>query len=214
MVISCPCALVVSIPLSFFCGVGSSAKHGILIKGGEYIERLSHLETLVFDKTGTLTEGNFEVVGLYSDKMSQDLLWDYVVLSEVYSNHPIAISLREGYGKDIDYTRIQNYREIVGLGISCQVDDKEICIGNEKLMKEKGVIIDSNFEHDSNIIYISIDYKYVGYILLADKIKEESYHAIDEIKNMDLKNIVMFTGDEEEIAKSVAESLGIKRCIL
>lgn len=210
LVISCPCALVVSIPLSFFSGIGSGAHHGVLIKGGEYIERLSNLETIVFDKTGTLTEGNFKVEGLYSDSMPQELLWDYVVLSEVYCNHPIAISLREQYHGSIDYKRIKDYREFVGLGIVSQIDDKEICIGNEKLMRQEEVTIDNTILCNSNVVYIAIDHEYVGYILLEDKIKEDSPEVIDRIKSMGIKNIVIFTGDEEEISKSVAKSLGIE----
>ena len=210
LVVSCPCALVVSIPLSFFSAIGSGAHHGVLIKGGEYIERLANLETIVFDKTGTLTEGNFKVRELYSDRIPQNQLWDYVVLSEVYSNHPISISLREQYDGKIDYRRIKNYKELVGCGIISQIDDKEICIGNEKLMRQHGIIIDESLPCNSNVVYIAVNHEYVGYILLEDKIKEDSPEVIDRIKSMGLKNIVIFTGDEEEISKGVAKSLGIE----
>lgn len=209
LVISCPCALVVSIPLSFFSAIGSGAHHGVLIKGGEYIERLANLETIVFDKTGTLTEGNFKVRELYSDRIPQNQLWDYVVLSEVYSNHPISISLREQYDGKIDYRRIKNCKELVGCGIISQIDDKEICIGNEKLMRQRGIIIDESLPCNSNVVYIAVNHEYVGYILLEDRIKKNSYQAIHKIKGTGLKHLVIFTGDEEEISKNVANSLEI-----
>ncbi len=210
LVVSCPCALVISIPLSFFGGIGASSKIGVLVKGSNYLEALANTEIIVCDKTGTLTEGIFKVqkvdaVG-YSDK---DLL-RYTSYAENYSNHPIALSIKEAYGKDINEKLVTKTKELKGMGVIAKVESKEVLVGNEKLMEEYNIdYIKSN--DIGTIIYIAIDKKYAGTILISDKIKEDAYKAVKEFRENNVKKIVMLTGDREEISKNVSKELKLDK---
>lgn len=207
LVVSCPCALVISIPLSFFGGIGGASKMGILIKGSNYLEALSNTEIVAFDKTGTLTEGVFEVQKINAIGISKDELLKIAVHSENYSNHPISKSLKNAYKKQIDESLISKTEELSGRGVSAIVEDKEVLIGNEKLMKENKI----NFEicrEIGTILYIAINGKYSGYITISDKIKKDSKSSINELKSRKIKT-VMLTGDKKEVGENVASNLNI-----
>lgn len=208
LVISCPCALVVSVPLTFFSGLGGASKEGILIKGSNYIEALAQTKSIVFDKTGTLTKGVFEVVAIHDNEMDQDKLLEYAALAESYSTHPISTGIQKAYGNDIDRNRVSNIEEIAGKGIKANVDDKEVIIGNDKLME----LFDINYipcKHIGTIVHIAIDKKYEGHIVISDKIKETSKNAISNLKHLGVKRTVMLTGDSHKIADYVASSIGL-----
>ncbi len=207
LVVSCPCALVISIPLSFFGGIGGASKMGILIKGSNYLEALSNTEIVVFDKTGTLTEGVFEVQEINSIDISKDELLELAVHSENYSNHPISKSLKKAYGKEINEKIISKTEELSGRGISAVVDNKNILIGNEKLMNENKIKFEVCKEIGT-ILYVAIDGKYSGYILISDKIKQDSENTINSLKSKKIKT-VMLTGDKKEVGESVAAKLKI-----
>ncbi len=207
LVVSCPCALVISIPLSFFGGIGGASKMGILIKGSNYLEALSNTEIVVFDKTGTLTEGVFEVQKINAIGISEDELLRIAVHSEYYSNHPISKSIKKAYGEKINEKIISKTEELSGRGISAIIEEKNILIGNGKLMKENG--IDFEVCKDiGTILYIAINGKYSGYILISDKIKSDSKNAIEDLKSRKIKTI-MLTGDKKEVGEDVALKLGI-----
>lgn len=208
LVVSCPCALVISIPLSFFGGIGASAKSGILVKGSNYLEALSKVEIIAFDKTGTLTEGIFEVQTIQSYGISEKELLKLVAHAESLSTHPIAISIRQSYGKEIDSKLVTNIKELSGLGIIATIKEKEVIVGNEKLMKKKNFKI-QKYNEIGTVLHIAIDKKYVGYIVISDKIKEDTYIAMKELKKLGIKELVMLTGDKSEIGKSVADELKI-----
>lgn len=209
LVISCPCALVISVPLSFFGGIGGAAKQGILIKGSNYLELLANTNILIFDKTGTITEGIFKVTKINPINISEEKLLEIATLGEYYSNHPIAESIKNTYSKKINKKRISNYEELSGLGISVTIDDKKVLIGNEKLMKKNNIAI-INDQLIGTIIHISIDNKYAGYILIADNIKEKVKDTIIDLKNMyNIKKTVLLTGDDKEIASIVSNEVGI-----
>ncbi len=206
LVVSCPCALVVSIPLSFFGGIGASSSIGVLVKGSNYLEALSNAEIVVCDKTGTLTEGVFKVQKIEAISISDEELLKYAAYAESFSNHPIALSLKEAYGKKIDNKKITDTKEISGKGVQAKIDGKEVLVGNEKLLKEKN--IDFNKSKDiGTIVYIVIDNKYCGYIVISDKIKEDSYKAVSSLKENNVKKIVMLTGDKTDISREVSEEL-------
>ena len=206
LVVSCPCALVVSIPLSFFGGIGASSSIGVLVKGSNYLEALSNAEIVVCDKTGTLTEGVFKVQKIEAISISDEDLLKYAAYAESFSNHPIALSLKEAYGKKIDNKKITDTKEISGKGVQAKIDGKEVLVGNEKLLKEKN--IDFNKSKDiGTIVYIVIDNKYCGYIVISDKIKEDSYKAVSSLKENNVKKIVMLTGDKTDISREVSEEL-------
>lgn len=210
LVVSCPCALVISIPLSFFSGIGGASKLGILIKGSNYIEQLSKTKIVVFDKTGTLTEGVFEVQKIEPIGITQEELLAITAYAENYSNHPISISIKEAYNEEIDETQITKVEEISGHGIIAEIEGKNVLVGNEKLMSEKRI----NFikcNEVGTILYVAINNKYVGYILIADKIKEDSIKTIKDLKKNNIKKIVMLTGDRRDVGESVAETLGIDK---
>ncbi|MBU5677208.1 cadmium-translocating P-type ATPase [Alkaliphilus sp. MSJ-5] len=209
LVISCPCALVVSIPLGFFGGIGGASKNGILIKGGNYLEALNNVDTVVFDKTGTLTKGVFKVTEINANKnISKEELLEYAAYAESHSNHPIAISILKAYGKDINKDEIENYEEISGHGIKVKVKDKEILAGNAKLMDEKKVAYDS-VETIGTIVYIAVNGKFAGSIIISDEIKEDSQKAIKELKNIGVNRTVMLTGDNKQVGVRVAKELGL-----
>ena len=209
LVVSCPCALVISIPLSFFAGIGASAKCGILIKGSNYLEALSKTKMIVCDKTGTLTEGVFQVQEVDAIGYSDAELLKFAAYAEYYSNHPISLSLRNAYGKDIDEALITKNKEFSGKGVESIVDGKKVLVGNEKLMTEKKISITKN-EKMGTIVYVAIDGKFAGSIVIADKIKEDAYVAMKRFRDYSI-DVVMLTGDRENISQSVANELGITR---
>lgn len=206
LVVSCPCALVVSIPLSFFGGIGASSSIGVLVKGSNYLEALSNAEIVVCDKTGTLTEGVFKVQKIEAISISDEELLKYAAYAESFSNHPIALSLKEAYGKKIDNKKITDTKEISGKGVLAKIDGKEVLVGNEKLLKEKN--IEFNKSKDiGTIVYVVINNKYSGYIVISDKIKEDSYKAVSSLKKNNVKKIVMLTGDKTDTSREVSEKL-------
>lgn len=207
LVVSCPCALVVSVPLSFFGGIGGASRKGILVKGSNYLESLANLETVVFDKTGTLTKGNFKVqnVDAIGDK---DELLKIAAYAESFSNHPIARSIIESYGKEINKQDIKEYEEISGHGVSAIIEGKKVLLGNSKLMKKIGITVKEE-NNSATVVYIAIDDKYAGKIEIADELKEDSKAAIENLKKQGIKKTVMLTGDREKVGKDVAEKLGI-----
>lgn len=208
LVISCPCALVISIPLSFFAGIGGASNAGVLVKGSNYLETLSQTKIVVFDKTGTLTQGVFEVNGIHHSKLENEKLLEYAALAESASSHPISKSLQRAYGKEIDRSRVKDIREISGNGIIAFVDGKEIAIGNDKLMKHLGISYISC--HDvGTIIHMAIDDEYAGHIVISDIIKPRAKDAIRELKKAGVRKTVMLTGDGKKAADHVAEELGL-----
>ena len=208
LVISCPCALVISIPLSFFAGLGGASKEGVLIKGSNYLETLSKTKILVFDKTGTLTKGVFEVSGVHHNKLENEKLLEYAALAECASSHPISKSLLAAHGKEIDRSRVSNIEEISGHGITAVVDGKAIAAGNSKLMEKFGIEY-----HDCHkvgtIIHIAIDGEYAGHIVISDVEKPNSKQALAELKKAGVEKTVMLTGDSRKVADAVATDLGI-----
>ena len=206
LVVSCPCALVVSIPLSFFAGLGSSSQIGVLVKGSNYLEALSNVNVIVCDKTGTLTEGVFEVQEISPVDISKDELLMYATYAESFSNHPISLSLKNSYDKKINTKKITDTKEISGKGVYAKIEGKDILVGNEKLMNEYKIKFKkSNFI--GTIIYVAIDNKYAGYIGISDKIKDDSYKAIKLFKINNINKIIMLTGDKDEISKNVYNEL-------
>lgn len=208
LVVSCPCALVISIPLSFFGGIGAASKIGVLIKGSNYLEQLSNIDIVVSDKTGTLTEGIFEVQKLYPNNVTEEELLYYAANAESFSNHPISLSLNKINSKKIDHSKISDVKEISGKGISVKIDNKNVLVGNEQLFKDKKIDIIKNNEIGT-VIYVSLDNKFIGSILIADKIKEDSYKAIKLLRKNKIKKIVMLTGDQKDISMNVAKRLKI-----
>lgn len=206
LVVSCPCALVISIPLSFFAGIGASSRIGVLVKGSNYLEALANTEIVVCDKTGTLTEGIFEVQKVNPIGYSKEDLLRYTSYAESYSNHPIALSIKEAYGKAINEKQVTKTKELKGKGIIAKVESKEVLVGNEKLMIEYNIdYIKSN--DIGTVIYIAIDKTFAGTIIISDKIKEDAYKAVKEFRKNNVKKIVMLTGDREEISKKVSKEL-------
>ena len=208
LVVSCPCALVISIPLSFFSGIGGASKIGILIKGSNYLEALSNVEKVVFDKTGTLTKGVFEVQKVNAVEITKDELLKMAAYSEYYSNHPISKSIKKAYGKEIDEKKIIKAQELSGLGISARIEEQDILIGNEKLMNENQIAF-TKCNEVGTTLYVAIERKYVGYILIADTIKEDSKKAIEDLKKNNIKQTVMLTGDRKQVGEAVSKELGL-----
>ncbi|AFS77713.1 cadmium, zinc and cobalt-transporting P-type ATPase CadA [Gottschalkia acidurici 9a] len=209
LVISCPCALVVSVPLGFFGGIGAASKSGILVKGGNYLEALNDIEILVMDKTGTLTKGIFEVTKIDAQEgFSEEEILKFSALGEIHSSHPIATSIKKAYGKELDYNKIENYEEVAGHGIKATIEGKEVLIGNIKLMNREN--IDAEKSNDiGTIVYVAIENKYAGSILISDEIKEDAHKTIQSLHNLGIKKAVMLTGDNKNIAEKVAKDLGI-----
>lgn len=207
LVVSCPCALVISVPLSFFGGIGGASKNGILIKGSNYIEALSKIKTIVFDKTGTLTEGVFEVVAIHPELFDEDKLLHLAAHVERYSTHPIAISLKNAYGNEDDECKITDVEEIAGNGIKAKVNDDIVCVGNHKLMESLGIKWKA-CEHVGTIVHVAINGEYFGHIVISDKIKSDSENAVRKIKECGIKT-VMLTGDHKDVAKDVAKKLNL-----
>ena len=208
LVVSCPCALIISVPLSFFGGIGAASRDGILIKGSNYLEKLANCEIIVCDKTGTLTEGVFKVQKVVSkDYKEEDLLF-YASAAEYYSNHPIALSLKEASQKEVDINKIKNTKEYAGKGVEISYDHKKIIVGNEKLFKDKKIEIEE-VSDKGTIIFVAVNNKYAGYIVISDKIKDDSYVAMELFKNSSINKVVMLTGDKESASKDVCDELDI-----
>lgn len=210
LVVSCPCALVISIPLSFFGGIGGASKMGVLVKGSNYLEALSNAEIMVFDKTGTLTEGVFEVQNVEPIEISKEELLKIAAYAEYYSNHPISKSIKKAYNKEIDEKEIIDSKEISGKGIEAKIGNQDVLAGNEKLMNEKGIEY-TKCTHVGSVVYVAIDGKYVGHIVIADKIKEDAKRTIEELRKNNIKETVMLTGDRKNIGEAVAKELGINK---
>jgi len=209
LVISCPCALVVSIPLGFFGGIGASSRSGILVKGGNYLEALNDVRYVVFDKTGTLTKGTFKVTSVQpAGSITKERLLEYAAMAEVHSNHPIAESIRAAYGKEVTKGKIEGYNEISGHGIQVSVDGKELLVGNAKLMKKENIPFKQPDE-TGTIVHMAIDKEYVGYLVISDEVKEDSKRAIDALKDLGIKKTVMLTGDSWSSGEAVARKLGL-----
>lgn len=209
LVISCPCALVISIPLSFFAGIGCASANGVLVKGSNYLEALSDTQYVVFDKTGTLTKGVFEVTGIYpANNFDKDALIRLAAFAESASSHPISVSLKKNYGKEINIDEVSDIQEIAGHGVSALVDGKRVFAGNIKLMKKENIAVEC--EHDEGtVVYISCNGEYAGCIVISDVVKENSKKAISSLKKSGINKTVMLTGDSKETAKRVAENLGL-----
>lgn len=208
LVVSCPCALVVSIPLGLFAGIGGASKNGVLIKGGNYLEALKDVETVVFDKTGTLTKGVFKVVKINTNNIEKAELLRIAATGESFSNHPIAQSILKAYGKEVDKSIISNYEEISGNGIKVNIDNKEVLLGNYKLMNSNGIKY-TNIEEIGTVVHVVVEGEYKGNIVIADEIKEDSKEAIEILKKIGVKKCVMLTGDNKKVAEKIAEELGL-----
>ena len=208
LVVSCPCALVISIPLGFFGGIGGASKLGVLVKGSNYLEALSKTEIVVFDKTGTLTEGVFEVQKVDPVDISKEELVKYAAYAESFSNHPIANSLKKSYGMDIESKAISETHELSGLGVNAIVEGRDVLVGNDKLMKEKNIKY-TKCDEIGTILYVAIDNKFVGTIIIADKIKSDAKDAIEKLKKNNVKKAIMLTGDKKNVGESVAKELNL-----
>ena len=210
LVISCPCALVISIPLSFFAGIGGASNAGVLVKGSNYLETLAQTKYVVFDKTGTLTKGVFEVVGVHHNTMEEEKILEYAALAESFSSHPISLSLKKAYGKEINQSRVTDVEEISGNGVLAKVDGISVAVGNAKLMKRIGVSF-MECHQAGTVIHVAIDGIYAGHILISDVPKPTSKEAIADLKKNGIKETVMLTGDIDNVARQVAGELGIDR---
>lgn len=208
LVISCPCALIISVPLGFFSGLGVSSSKGILIKGSNFLEMLPNVKTIIFDKTGTLTEGKFVVRKVVCDNKNRNKMIKYATYAEYYSNHPIAYSLKEYYKKNISEDKIKSINEITGMGVYAVIDDKKVLVGNNKLLNKYHIKYDKAID-DGSAVYVAIDNEFIGYFVINDEIKKGTYNALKELKKNKVEKIIMLSGDEEEICKGVANKLKI-----
>lgn len=208
LVVSCPCALVVSIPLGFFSGIGAASKKGILVKGGNYLEALKDSEVVVFDKTGSLTKGVFEVTEINAKNITKDELLEITAMGEIHSNHPIAVSIAKAYGKDINKDEIKDYKEISGHGIEVTIREDDVLLGNSKLMEMNNINYD-NIDSIGTIVHVAINGEYKGNIVISDEIRENVKEALSELKDVGIKNTIMLTGDNKNVADKVAKDIGI-----
>lgn len=208
LVISCPCALVISVPLGFFGGIGAASRVGVLVKGSNYLEALARMETIVFDKTGTLTKGEFTVTGIYPTTVTEEELLETAALAESYSEHPIANAVKKAYSKTLSMERVADTEEIPGHGIRTRIDGKLVLAGNAKLMKSEHIIYETNYDIGT-VIYMAADGKYIGSIVIADRVKPEAKEAIEALKASGVRRTVMLTGDKAEVGEAVAKELGI-----
>lgn len=210
LVTSCPCALVISIPLSFFGGIGGASRAGILVKGSNYIETISKVDTVVMDKTGTLTKGVFAVQEIVPQKdVSKETLLELAAVGETFSNHPIAVSLKEAYGETCSHEVLCDVQEVAGYGVKAVYKEKELVVGNYKLMRQENIMCSQGMESGTQV-YVAYDKKYQGYIIIADTLKEDAKQAVTQMRNCGIKNIIMLTGDNEKMAKDIAGQLGIR----
>lgn len=210
LVISCPCALVISIPLSFFAGIGGASKAGVLVKGSNYLETLSQAKCVVFDKTGTMTQGVFEVSGIYHNTIDKEQLLEYAALAESYSTHPISKSLQKAYGKPVDKSRIANVEEISGNGVTALIDGRPVAAGNEKLMNRLGIAF-AECTEAGTVVHMAVDGSYAGYILISDLLKPHAKEAVAALRQVGVKKTVMLTGDRKQAAEQVAAELEIDK---
>ena len=208
LVISCPCALVISIPLSFFAGLGGASSQGILIKGSNYLETLSQVKVAAFDKTGTMTKGTFDVTGIHHAGMEEKKILEYAALAESYSSHPISVSLKKAWGKSLDLDRVTDIEEISGSGVTAKVDGKTIAAGSGKLMRQIGVEA-KECHQNGTIVHLAVDGKYMGHIVISDEVKAEAQEAVSMLKRAKIRKTIMLSGDREETAKDVAARIGI-----
>ena len=208
LVVSCPCALVISVPLSFFGGIGGASRQGILVKGGNYLEVLANTEIVVFDKTGTLTKGVFNVTAIHPEEYSESGLLEMAALAESYSDHPISRSLKEAWGKELDASRVGEVEELSGRGVRAQVDGKTVCAGNDKLMEDIGVKW-RPCHHVGTTVHVAVEGKYIGHIVISDEVKPDAKEAIAALKAQGVKKTVMLTGDAKAVGESVAKDLGL-----
>lgn len=209
LVISCPCALVVSVPLGFFGGIGAASKSGILVKGGNYLEALTNIDTIVMDKTGTLTKGIFKVTKIdATDNFTEQEILKIAAIGEIHSNHPIANSIKSAYGKNIEKNIIADYKEISGRGVSASIEGKKILVGNKKLMQSEGILLNDERNLET-VVYVAVEGEYAGKILIADEVKEDAKLAIEKFHKLGIKHTVMLTGDNREVAEKIANSLGL-----
>ena len=208
LIISCPCALVISVPMSFFGGIGGASRKGILIKGSSYLEVLAKAETVVFDKTGTLTKGNFKVTAIHPEKIDEQALLDLAATAESYSDHPISRSLKQAYAKEVDNSRVGEVREIAGHGIKAMIDGKQVCVGNRKFMRSIGA---QWHECDAvgTVVHVAVDGEYEGHIIVSDEIKPDAKEGIERLRKLGVKKTVMLTGDAAATGKAVGERLGV-----
>ncbi len=209
LVVSCPCALVISVPLSFFGGIGGASRQGILVKGGNYLEALAHVDTVVFDKTGTLTRGVFHVTAVHPRHVTSEELLEAAALAESYSDHPIAHSLREAYGKPLDNSRLSSVEELSGRGVCAQIDGEKVCVGNHKLMAESGSEC-HRCHRIGTLVHVSINGQYAGHIVISDEIKEDAPETIAALRQLGVKKSVMLTGDAKEVGEDAARRLGLE----
>ena len=209
LVVSCPCALVISIPLTFFAGIGGASRAGILVKGSNFIETLSSVTHIVFDKTGTLTRGVFEVTEIYCNNTDEAVLLDYAAHAESSSSHPVSRSIGSAYGKNVDLSRVKNVCEFSGKGVTAEVDGKAVAAGNAKLMKQLGISY-TECDKDGTVVYVAVEGEFIGFVVIADIIKNNSSKAVKALKTSGLKRITMLTGDNKAVADSTAELLGIE----
>jgi Cd2+/Zn2+-exporting ATPase len=210
LVVSCPCALVISIPLGFFGGIGGASKKGILIKGSNYLEALNSVEGVVFDKTGTLTKGVFKVTQLNPQKnYTEEQILEYAAYAESYSSHPIALSIISAYHKEIDEGRIKNYQEKAGNGIHVTINGNEVVVGNKKMMESERISYKNDVDTTGTVVYIAVNQKYAGNIVISDEIKDDSAQAIKEIKSLGIKKTVMLTGDLKNAGEKIGNQLGL-----
>ena len=208
LVVSCPCALVISVPLSFFGGIGGASRQGILVKGGNYLEVLANTEIVVFDKTGTLTKGVFNVTAIHPEEYSESGLLEMAALAESYSDHPISRSLKEAWGQELDASRVGEVEELSGRGVRAQVDGKTVCAGNDKLMEDIGVKW-RPCHHVGTTVHVAVEGKYIGHIVISDEVKPDAKEAIAALKAQGVKKTVMLTGDAKAVGESVAKDLGL-----
>lgn len=208
LVISCPCAVVISIPLSFFAGIGGASNAGVLVKGSNYLETLSEVRVIAFDKTGTITKGNFEVTAIHHSPIDDKKLLEYAALAECHSSHPISLSLQKAYGNKVDPARVSDIQEISGHGIIAKVDGEDVAIGNEKMMKHVGVEA-AHCHHVGTIIHVALNGEYAGHIVISDELKENSKEAMAELKKAGVEKTVMLTGDAKSVAEKVAAQVGL-----
>jgi Cd2+/Zn2+-exporting ATPase len=209
LVISCPCAVVISIPLSFFAGLGGASKQGVLVKGSNYLETLSQVRVVAFDKTGTITKGNFAVTTVHKSPIDEQKLLEYAAHVEGFSSHPIAASIREAYGKYIDRSRVTDLEELSGHGISAKMDGVTVAVGNDKLMKKLGIDYEPCDEHVGTVLHVALDGAYCGHIVIADEIKDTSKAAMEALRKAGVEKTVMLTGDAEKVAAKVAAEVGL-----
>lgn len=210
LVTSCPCALIISIPLGFFCGIGRASKDGILVKGSSELENLSKIRNIIFDKTGTITKGVFEVQNINSFNNQEEYLLELASYAEYYSNHPIAKSIIKKFGKEIEIDKISNFKEDSGKGVSINLDSKKILVGNYELMQENNIDV-TEVKEVGTVVYVVCDNEYLGNIIISDEIKKESYDLISNLKKIGIENFAIVSGDNEQIVKSISEKIGIKK---